>query len=906
MATEQQIRQTLGIPDAAQQVILFSQSSHLDWDWLETFPTLCDSTSPYFGAGMAPAFTIFDAAVNLVKKNQSKNPPYYYSVAEIGFLQAYAESTAARLQGLKDCGSFLHLCGGGITSPDNLLPHGEAFLRNFLVAQQWYAANLGLPVMNVWIPDDFGHDSQLPVTVAAMGLAGAGFARIPGAADQDPAATPLDGSYSLAQTLGPQSNEGVDFQWVANDGSTILGHWMIDHYCQGDNIGSGDSNDRILSYYTKNAGSSPTPYIFVPIGCDFATPQAGLLTYMTNWNNGSGDASYAGTGAWAVAATFDHYVQLISFHLDELKQRKPFDAVPYWLGHYASRPANKIVHYGASRILVAAEVMGVVTDAAAGAVIGGNAARLAREQAAWAALVPSTHHDYITGTSGTQYADVNAEEQLPRLRLAASLAQDLLDDATETLRSGINPGTPPNDFATPVVVCNPLGFVRTDLVSLPGGAEIGAASLYNAKGNQPVQQNADGSLLFIASAPSLGYDTVFLNTREPQSSPSTVSISNAGTAWTLTNDVLSVTVDQASQWGITNLSAVGSTINVIASPGIGNALTFYDDSEGNLYRYGNETGSSGMSPASPTVFAGSPVVLERGPLRVTLQAQLIVSFPKATYVYVLTYSLVAGEPFVRMSVSGATPSQTSVFVRFPFAGGTVTSLTRGTTYHWADNPMVPYWEPPVFWATHNFVIPTNHDGVVLAAVYHDGMPSWGYDADGSLLGNILRNTYDGTAPYGAGAWDHGLHTQRYALRIPDSLGDPTTGQPLQEALRFVTPMVARTIAPPPLSSNAYPASWSLASVSSPSTSIPPAILTAAKPADSAPTDLILRVYQPTNLPQAVNIVTAINASRATVQTALEGAFQYQQPNAAISSATSSGVTVQMNNALATLRLPEVL
>lgn len=342
MATEQEIRQELGIPDDAQQVILFSQSSHLDWDWLETFPILCDdANAPYFNGQNQPAFTIFDAAVALVQQNQTLTPHYYYSVAEIGFLQAYAESTAARLQGLKDCGTLLHLCGGGITSPDNLLPHGETFIRNFLVAQQWHAANLALPVMNLWIPDDFGHDSQLPVTVAAMGLAGAGFARIPGAGDQGPAATPVDGSNSLADTLGPPANEGVDFKWAANDGSTILGHWMIAHYCQGDGIGSGNSNDNILGYYRYNVSSSPTPYIFVPIGCDFAIPQAGLLTYMNHWNSGSGPASYAGTGAWAVAATFDHYIQLISFHAAALRTRQPFDAIPYWLGHYASRPLTR-------------------------------------------------------------------------------------------------------------------------------------------------------------------------------------------------------------------------------------------------------------------------------------------------------------------------------------------------------------------------------------------------------------------------------------------------------------------------------------------------------------------------------------------------------------------------------------
>lgn len=231
------------------------------------------------------------------------------------------------------------------------------------------------------------------------------------------------------------------------------------------------------------------------------------------------------------------------------------------------------------------------------------------------------------------------------------------------------------------------------------------------------------------------------------------------------------------------------------------------------------------------------------------------------------------------------------------------SLARGTIYHWADDPMVLYWQPPVFWATHHFVIPKNLDEVVLAAVYQEGMPSWGYDGDGALLGNILRNDYyDGSEPYGAGAWDSGLHTQRYALRIPDHLGDPATGQPLQEALRFVTPMRAGTVAPPPLSSNAYPSTYSLASVSSPSS----AILTAAKGADTEAADLILRIYQPTNTVQSVELTTAVDASGAIVQTALEGSFQFQQPNAAITIAGSRGTTVQMNNALATLRLPGAL
>ncbi len=904
MPTEQEIRQQLGIPAAAKQVILFSQSSHLDWDWLATFPNLCDNPNdPYFvGQTRRPAFTIFDAATALVAKYAKSTPPYYYSVAEIGFLQAYGDTSADKMQKLKNCGTLLHLCGGGITSPDNLLPHGEAFLRNFLVAQGWYAPKLGLPVMNAWIPDDFGHDSQLPVAINALGLAGAGFARIPGANDQGPAATPVDGSPSLAAQLGPPNNQGVDFVWTANDGSTLLGHWMIDHYCQGDGIGNGNSNNNILGYYKTNASSSPTPYIFVPVGCDFAMPVPELLKYMNDWNAGTGPASYAGTGAWAVAATFDHYIQLISFHTSVLKKRN-FDPVPYWLGHYASRPANKIIHNRATRMLLAAEAIGVVADIASGTAVGGNAQRLQREKDAWAAFVPSTHHDYITGTSGAQYTDVNAKEQLPRLTLAQTQATDMIGDALDSLCAGINAGNPPTAYTTPVMICNPLGFARTDVVALANGSGIGVQSVYSSRGGQLVQVAADGSLLFSAPAPSLGYTTIFLDTDNGSSQPAVATITANASSFTLKNDRISVVIDR-SKWAISSLTAAGSSTNFITSGQFGNVLTFYNDPNGNLYRYGNETSSTGMMPATVTINAYDSQALEVGPLRVMVQAQLSVIIPGGQqYFYIVTYSLTAGESFVRMEVTGATPSNMSVFVRFPLSGGSVTSLSRGTPYHWTDQAMVLYWQPPVFWATHNFLIPKNRDKVALAAIYHDGMPSWGYDAQGALLGNILRNNYvDGQTPYGAGSWDYGTHTQRYALRVPNGLGDPSTGQPLQEALRFTTPLIARAIAPPPLSTNAYPSTYSLASVASPSS----AIITAAKPADTAAADLILRVYQPSNQAQAVKINTAVNASGAIVQTALEGPFTFRPANAAIASPSQSGFTVNMNNALATVRLPKVL
>jgi alpha-mannosidase len=89
--------------------------------------------------------------------------------------------------------------GGGITSPDNLLPHGESFIRNYLVGKKFLDEHgitwnsLGNREKKIrlkcyeftcyyiaWLPDDFGHDSQLPVMLKAMNMRAVSMARLPG------------------------------------------------------------------------------------------------------------------------------------------------------------------------------------------------------------------------------------------------------------------------------------------------------------------------------------------------------------------------------------------------------------------------------------------------------------------------------------------------------------------------------------------------------------------------------------------------------------------------------------------------------------------------------------------------------------------------------------------------------
>lgn len=69
----------------------------------------------------------------------------------------------------------LRLVGGGVTSPDNLLPSGESFIRNYLIGKRWLD-RWQIPYLDTyWMPDNFGHDSQLPIVLNAMGAQGINF-----------------------------------------------------------------------------------------------------------------------------------------------------------------------------------------------------------------------------------------------------------------------------------------------------------------------------------------------------------------------------------------------------------------------------------------------------------------------------------------------------------------------------------------------------------------------------------------------------------------------------------------------------------------------------------------------------------------------------------------------------------
>ena len=915
---EAQILQQLGVPDDANGVLLLGMDAHLDWDWLSTFQNLLVNGN---GAPQGSVQTIMTSAWSLMASTQV--PAYYYSVCEMGFLRAAIATVPSLLPDFQNnqLVARLGLEGGGLTSPDNLLPHGEAFIRTYLVGQAWQQATLGLSTTFAHLPDDFGHDAQLPVMLEAMGFAGVCFSRVPGSDKTEP----LDKTTSLYGQLMAKAN---DFVWQASDGAQVLAHLLPFTYSQGQGL-VGQSPSVAVSlidgFLAVNQPGSPTPYVYVPCGDDFALPITNLVDQVTAWNQ----QRYSSGGTYGVVATLDQYMRLVAAwaaaNPEELTTLTA-DPTPYWTGFYASRPAHKILHQAAVRALLGAEVYSAIADALQTADAQGwqplSIGRQATIAAGWEALLPSTHHDYITGTA---VDSVTSEEQLPLLRAAVATARGVRTTAVQSIVTMV--GASPQPGEVPVAILNQLGFARSGVVALdpPRGPAIQSVRFPDGT-PLPVQVGADGRLCFPASAPALGYTTAYLSTTAAAGVEGAKITDDGNGLITLRNGLLQACLSQPQYGAIATFQAVveGSLEpDVMPSGGQGTPLVFFADG-GNIYNFGNELDTETASyfpPVTGTLTAGDWVVRERGPWRV--RVELPVSFDDgqgSTARYTLAYTLVDGEPFLRIACIGAAPlpddpanggTPYAVCLRFPLASGgaqlTVDGVVRGTPYHWHDQLPVAYWPAPTFQATHHFVLPSAA-GTTLAAIYHADVPAWGIDGSGAMLGCILRNT-PGMSPWpsapvgrGANGVDFGTHSRELALRVPAGLpAAPALLPVFQESLGYQVPLRA-AIENVPITGvetnhpvkGSFPTTYSLVTVTSGN-----AIVTAVKAAQDGSGQLVLRLYQPSKATVDVILAIAGAADGATLQplTALE-----QPLDAPAVTITGGTATVTMTRALATFAL----
>jgi alpha-mannosidase len=860
-------------PEASQAggTLYVCSTSHMDWDWLVTHKTYYEQ-----GDGSTlPVRRIIDQAYSIL--TTPSDSPYQYNLCELAWLRDYLKEFPEKLavfQGFTR--RQFQLMGGGITSPDNLVCNGELFIRNYLLGRI-YASKNGLShlVSNVcWIPDDFGHDPQLPVVVEAMAMKGSAFWRVPGNQPSEPGPiNPLAGGDSIATQL---KANGVTFLWQANDHSTMIAQNLWDGYgviWDQSDAGAADLQSFVEAYLNGSV-IWPNPILFAPCGGDFSPASTTLLDSISTYNSDFGDNA----GIVAVLGSFEDYLDHLKTSGADLGPPVALDPSNFWTGYFSSQVALKKLQQNTVTHLLAAEALATLLLSA-----GADQASLESLNEgiaeAWELAAPSSHHDYITGTSVNT---VYEAEQLPLLEAARAEAGKVLETAMHLLGGAVEAADAQGDL--PCVVFNPLGSERSlgriTALSVP---DAGRFQSVRIDGHHfPVQPTGGQELRFEAPAdmPSLGYRVVSLSTAPSQDGDAVGGFFD-GQKWILENSRVRIVVDPQNGYAISSLidKANGETelvqTNEFANrlaiynenyPKNGECQTYGTSNEGNIYQMGNEfypecTDGSGFYLSENLVAGGSAASFaDQGPLAWTLRCPLEDSSGNA---YCLEYVLHKDEPLVRIQLAGAAlaGAPNSIVTSWAVQNGPDKQPARhayGTANHWADDTIQQYWNGPTFRATHDFALLQTADKQPIGAIYHDGIPSWAFD-DGALKGILLRNPSGGGR--GASATDTDQHVQRFAYRLP-GVGEPESCAPLQESMAY---QLAPRAVMVQTSTPTLPERGHLAQAQQGY-----AVVRAARTQETdgeTPNSFILRIYQPTRVRSDFRIDLPFLANRsATAET----------------------------------------
>jgi hypothetical protein len=415
-------RHKLGIPDDAERVLVFGESSHWDPNWLRT-------SEQYYRH-------FVEHNLDFALEALAREPRRIYSVECMFFLRLYWERRPDQRERVRELVNEgrLRLTSSGVTTADTLLPSSESILRDLLAGQEWLRRN-GMtqePTLAYFV-DSFGCTPALPSLLRAAGFDRAALSRIdgvhfPGATLEPASHYPLRGS-SAARLL--QIEKSVDLVWRDMNGAEVLTHWNAFTYGQGDllaHLGIGrvylvpmavsfrserHIARRVQQYVRQLEPYSRTPYLFCPIGYDFVAPIQDLVGLLDRYNR----VRYPSTGVWVVNAGLDDYLSLVDYHRQYLPVVE-LDPNPYWTGFYTSRPALKQqCRLLVDRLLLAEQLATLSSCSNDGSEI------VEELEPAWWDAVTANHHDFITGTS----PDIVVEaEQRPWLARSTEIVEKVI------------------------------------------------------------------------------------------------------------------------------------------------------------------------------------------------------------------------------------------------------------------------------------------------------------------------------------------------------------------------------------------------------------------------------------------------------------------------------------------------
>lgn len=327
-------------------------------------------------------------------------------------------------------------CGPWYILPDEFLVSGESHIHNLLLARR-AARDLDVPLLQVgYIPDTFGHVSQMPQILRGFDI---------------------DNAFIWRGLGGTAEDLKEEFLWEAPDGSSVLTHWFPDSYYQmpflhfdNPDRPPEDKLGRIHAAFEHFGARATTDVVLMPYGGDHRPIDPRLAAKIALANEdmaGKGDIRWATPDEY-IAAIRERNPQLATIQ-GELRGFGPDN--PHVLpGVLSARLYLKRLNFtGQTWLQRYAEPLSAV------AWLQGSRYDDGLLWKAWELLIQNHPHDSICGCS----IDEVHREMLTRFAGSRQIAEILAEKSAKYVNSRIDTsGLGPTDRA--LVVHNTLPRTR--------------------------------------------------------------------------------------------------------------------------------------------------------------------------------------------------------------------------------------------------------------------------------------------------------------------------------------------------------------------------------------------------------------------------------------------------------------
>jgi alpha-mannosidase len=426
-------------------------------------------------------------AVQLLKQY----PEYKFTLDQVAyfrpFLERYPEEAMAFRKFVAE--GRLEIVGGMDVMPDDVKPGGELFVRQIQYGKRYCREELGVDVKVAWFLDTFGHHPQLPQLLRQAGY----------------------DSFWFCRGV-PNRNLPSEFQWRGIDGTEIPAFWLPGFY--GLLYGPPRQMPQFSQFFRQRFNSL-TPHVGGPervglAGVDVSEPEEYVPPLIAAFNAQSNvpfAIRYSVPGEFAAVVARRPNPTIITN-----------DFNPIFQGTYSSRIELKQATRQIEQLLLTAEKLAALAKLyGAGLEQSKSSLNTAMDQIFWRAWEPvlfNQTHDLASGVM----TDHVYEDTVGSYDFSRRLAGEMIENSWGSIADHIDT----RGEGVPVLVFNPLGWLRTDVAEVEVGfAETGVhgVSIFDSSGHSvPAQflmdeHYNDGGLkrvrlVFIAhEVPALGYST---------------------------------------------------------------------------------------------------------------------------------------------------------------------------------------------------------------------------------------------------------------------------------------------------------------------------------------------------------------------------------------------------------------